>query len=365
MGVIDSLVFHDWSSDLVLENYLTPAYAEWIRQPAEQQGLRIRSAWRHLPFDGDDEPAKTAANADALLAQLFADGRRERVVLGYHDGLLATAHPIRHAAQAIVRAANDWTLDEWVSRDERLYALLLVGAGLPDQAAGEIYRLGENPRVVGVSLGCNALGRPFGDPIYHPLFRAASDLRLPVVLQVGSDAVIDQVTPAVAGGQPTTYGEFRVLGCQSHMSHIGSMIFGSVFDLFPELQVLLVGGGASWLPGYLWGLDYWYKMSPTESPWMTRLPLEYFLDHFYVSTYGFENTPRPELLGNALGRVPDLPSRVLYASGIPNADSVDPNRVIAMLPDVDEEQLFRTNALECFRWPDRSYMPATLLATGG
>jgi hypothetical protein len=272
---------------------------------------------------------------------------------------LATAFPAQYAARNVVRAANDWTIEQWLGRDTRLFGLILVSASLPEEAAAEIRRVGVNDRMVGVALGANALCRPFGDPLYHPIYRAAAELSLPIVIQVRSDEASGLNSAPVAGGLPATFAECHALGAQSHMTHAASLILQNVFELFPDLQFLLVGGGAMWIPAFLWRLDFWYKMIPADSPWIRRLPSEYFMKHFRVATYGIESPAEPERLGRALATLPGLESMLMYASGYPSADSEEPAAIAARLPNAWHEDAFGKNAAGFYRWPgmERSKLP--------
>ena len=100
-------------------------------------------------------------------------------------------------------------MDAWLARDERLYGLILVSGAMADVAAEEIRRLGRNERMVGVAMGANVLNLTFGHPAYHPIYRAAADQGLPVVIQVGSDLPASLLTPPVAGGHASTYASIK------------------------------------------------------------------------------------------------------------------------------------------------------------
>jgi predicted TIM-barrel fold metal-dependent hydrolase len=275
----------------------------------------------------------------------------ERVVLGYDEGLLSTAIGNYHLANAVVQAANDWTVERWLSEDGRLYGLVLVSTGVPEEAAAEIRRVGADERMVGVSLGTNAFGRPFGHPVYHPIFRAAAELELPLVLQVGSDAVFEQLAPPVAGGLPATFGELDVHCAQPLITHVASLIAEGVFELFPGLKVLVVGAGAGWIPGFLWLSDYWQKIVRVETPWLRRPFSEYFLDHVLVDTSDLEAPRRPERLAQLLSTVPGIERVLMYASGYPKPGYEDPAALGARLPEAWHEAVFQTNALDFYRWP--------------
>lgn len=349
IAMIDGLAIHDYRSDLDLGTHLPEAYRELIER-SRDSARRIRARWLY----DNPRPATTvsATDYDAIVGELLGRGA-ERIVLGYEDALLVSGYQGRNASRAITSAVNDWTVAEWLARDPRLHGLILVPTGTPEEAGEEIRRVGTNPRMVGVALGINALGRMFGEPVYHPIYRAAAEMGLPIVLQTVCDGATDQAGPPVAGGAPMTFAEYRALNGQALMSHVGSMILESVFDLFPTLQVLLVGGGATWIPGFLWRLDYWYRITPSDAPGLARLPSEYFNRHFFVSTYGLE-TPPGDALVKALDAHSGLLSRLLYTSCWPNEDSTTTEEALVALPAELHTQIVRANALALYRWPDQT-----------
>jgi predicted TIM-barrel fold metal-dependent hydrolase len=360
--VIDACAFHDWASKRELGPYLPRGWRELLVDRAEIGGtLRARSLYQN-PMGAKDpdaypEQGPAGSDPDLLIRQLLADGARERLILGLDEAILTTAFPAHYVARAVVRAANDWTADRWLSLDSRLYSLILVSNALPEQAVQEIRRMGANERMVGVAMGVNALGKPFGDPIYHPIYAAASELGLPVVLQVGSDNAGTLITPPLAGGLPGTFGEYRALSAQPLMSHVASLILQAVFEVYPGLRIVLLGGGATWVPAFLWRLNYIFQLNRHDAPWLRKPPSEYFREHVRVSTYSLETAPGPERLGRALGALPWFDSVLMYASGYPNSDWEQPAAVAERLPAAWHKRVFRENALDTFRWPDRAARP--------
>jgi predicted TIM-barrel fold metal-dependent hydrolase len=349
MFMIDGCAFHDWRSTGVLTPYMSEAWRAVLERPGDLGGpVNIKSEPYHRHPDAD---------ADVIRAEL-GEFRRcyldvapvDRVVLGYDEGLLSTALNNYNLAQTVVQAANDWTIDRWLSEDERLYGLVLIPTGLPDQAAAEIRRVGQNERMVGVSLGTNPFGRPFGHPVYHPIYRAAAELELPLVLQVGSDAVMHQLSPPVAGGLPATFSELDVHCAQPLVTHVASLISEGVFESFPRLKVLVVGAGAGWIPGLLWLSDYWQKITRVETPWLRRAFSEYFLEHVLVDTSDLEAPRQPERLAQLLSTVPGIERVLVYASGYPKPGYEDPVALGARLPEAWHESVFGANALDFYRW---------------
>jgi uncharacterized protein len=360
-SVIDGCAFHEWVSSMDLLRHMDEGWASVLIPVGSQAVLGLRGS--RLIFDPHVGPTPLierqsgmevpGSDYGAFERDVLGQDAIERVVLGYDLGLQATSFAQRYLARDIARAANDWTIEEWLPRDERLHAMMLVATSIPEAAAAEIRRVGLNDRIVAVALGCNGLGRPFGDPAYHAIYEAAAEVGLPLVLQVGSEISGDQPLPAVAGGNPSTYAEFRAHAGHANWNHVASLITEGVFTRFPKLKVLLVGGGATAIPSQLWALDYWYKMSGPAFPWIERLPSEYFVEHVRVSTLSLENPSRPERLAQALGAFEGIERVLLYTSGYPDAEWETAQQIAERLPSEWHERIFRTNADEFFRWPGR------------
>jgi predicted TIM-barrel fold metal-dependent hydrolase len=297
--------------------------------------------------------AVPGSDYDAFEREILGRPSLDRVVLGYDYGLQGTSFVQRYLARDIAQAANDWTIEEWLPRDERLHAMALVSTSIPDDAAAEIRRVGRNERIVAVNLGCNGLARPFGEPAYHPIYEAAEEVGLPIVIQVGADIAGDHPLPAVPGGNPSTYAEYRAHSGHAIANHFSSLIVEGVFTKFPKLNVLLVGGGVVAYPALIWALDYWYKMTGPAFPWIERLPSEYFVDHVRVSTLSLEKPAEPERLAQALNVFDGIERVLLYTSGYPDDEWETPEQIAARLPQEWHENVFRTNADEFFRWPAR------------
>jgi uncharacterized protein len=356
--VIDGLAFHEWPSLKALAPYLAPGWREVLLRPHDRTGpvnmltpvLYTNPLGGKLPASYP-ETGRAGSSFELLEKLLLSDGERSQVVLGYDDGVAASAFPNYYLARSVVQAANDWTREEWLARDDRLFGLVLIANSLPEDAAAEIRRAGADERFVGVAMGGNGLSRPFGHPVYHPIYRAAAELGLPIVIQAGSDTMADQGTP-VAGGLPATFAAYRALSMESHMSHVASLIVQGVFDLLPDLKVLIVGGGAAWIPGYLWRLDNQYKQIDQEAPWLKALPSEYFSRHVRVATHSLE-APAGGALAKLLGALPGAEHLLVYTSCFPDSDGERPEAVAGRLPAAWGDRVLRRNALELFRWPSR------------
>lgn len=352
-GAVDACVFHEWSSIEEIAPYIEGGWRDLLTTLPPRQ-IQPRPLYSN-PLGGKREETYPAQGSIGLSYEVFADEILDnraagRVVLGYDESILLTASASFHAAKSVIRAINTWTQEDWLARDERLHGLILVSGSMPDVAAEEIRRLGADDRMVGVAIGANALNLTFGHPAYRPILKAAAEQGLPIVLQASSDLAASLLTAPVAGGQATMYGEYQALNTHSPMSHLAAMIIQGVFEELPELKVLVVGGGVTWVPGYVWRLDYAHRFNHQSSPWLKREPSEYFRDHVKIATYQLEQAPSREQLEAVLTSAPWMQSSLVYTSGYPNSDSLTPELVASRLPAGWTDDVLRTNADGLFRW---------------
>jgi uncharacterized protein len=177
-------------------------------------------------------------------------------------------------AAAFCRATNDWIRDEWLNRDPRLCASIVIPAHNTELAVAEIERRADDFRFVQVLMlvsGEVTLGRRQLWPIY----RLAERLRLPIGVHAGS-AYRYAPTPV---GWPSHYVEDYIAQSAAFENQLQSMVAEGVFSKFPELKLVAIESGLTWLSGYIWRADKTWKGVRAEVPWVTRPPSEIVRDH--------------------------------------------------------------------------------------
>jgi hypothetical protein len=177
-------------------------------------------------------------------------------------------------AAALCRATNDWIGQEWLDRDPRLRASIVVPAQSPELAAEEIERCAPDRRFVQVLMllmGELTLGRRY----YWPIYRAADRLGLPVGIHAGS---ANRCAPTPIGW-PSYYLEDYVGHSAGFESQLISLVAEGVFAKFPTLKVVLIESGLSWLPGFAWRADKTWHGVRAEVPWVKTAPSQIIRDH--------------------------------------------------------------------------------------
>ena len=242
-------------------------------------------------------------------------------------------------AAELARATNDWLLDEWVERHDRLAASIVVTPRDAGLAADEVERLGAHPRVAQVLLASPPC--LLGDRSLRPLLAAAEAHGLPILLRAeGAYAGRNRGVSAV--GHPTSRWEYELDLAWSGPVQLLSSLCEGVFDRFPSLRLVMGGFGVAWLPALLWRADREVHAGRTRPPrTLTRLPSELVAEHVRFTTEALEVPDDPAHLTDLLASIGGA-SLLLFASGpLPEPASRLP---IDALPHPWREQALRENA---------------------
>jgi hypothetical protein len=184
---------------------------------------------------------------------------------------------------ALCRATNDWLAKEWLDKEPRLRASIVVSLMDPDAAAEEIERLAGDKRFVQVLV--LVMGEmPLGRRAYWPIYRAAEKHKLPIGIHAGS---MMRHAPTQSG-YPSYLAEDYVHNSQAFATQTISFMAEGVFAKFPELRVVLIESGVSWLPGMMWRVSKDWRGVRTEVPWIKKMPAEIVRDHFRLTIQPFD-----------------------------------------------------------------------------
>ncbi len=189
---------------------------------------------------------------------------------------------------AFARALNDWISHQWLDRDPRLRASIVVPMQNTELAVDEIERCAPDHRFVQVMLlvGSEAT---LGRRQYWPIYAAAERHGLPIGIHAGS-MYRHPVTPV---GWPSTFTEEYVNQATAFQSQLTSLIAEGVFAKFPALTVVLMESGVTWLPAYLWRLTKFWKGLRSEIPWVSDPPISIVRDRVRLTLHPFDAPPDP------------------------------------------------------------------------
>jgi uncharacterized protein len=353
--MIDVDVHNDWISSAVLKPYLDPNFRDYLER-GELPGGRDSFPHAHRPWlhpedfrRKDIQPKTQEDHYDLMRENLLDRYDIDFAILTGEEAIEVSTLANPYYASALARAYNDWMIDWWLPKDERFRGSIVVAPQDAQGAAAEIRRLGDNLKMVQVLMSHGST-RPYGDPIYHPIWEAAAEVGLPVAIHLGGQGGLNH--SPIGGGPSTFYWETHALLCEPAITHVASVIAQGIFEKFPNMKFIIIECGIAWLPAILWRLDANYKALRKETPWLKRLPSEYARQHIRLSTQPLEQPAKKEHLWNILEAI-DGKHTLLFASDYPHWDFDDPNQI--QLPPDWKDNIFDANAREVYtRLPRRS-----------
>ena len=293
--VIDCDLHNVVPSVQALFPYLSEHWREYINQSAFK-GAPETSYPPHAPTSARPDSAPSGPDAgppgsdlDLLRAQVLD-------VFPVEIGILNCAYAIDSihnpdAAAALASAVNDWQSAEWLEKEPRLRASIVVPSHFPELARREIERVAGRRGFIQVVLPVRSEA-PYGNRRYLPIFEAAAKHDLVVGLQFGGRPG----NPPTGVGWPSYYIEEYV--GMSHVFHtqVLSLIVEGVFDRFPNLRMTLIEGGWTWLPSLMWRIDKDWKGLRREVPWNRQLPSDYIKQHMRLTIQPLDAAPDPRTM---------------------------------------------------------------------
>jgi hypothetical protein len=186
-------------------------------------------------------------------------------------------------AAALARAANEWIAQEWLDRDPRLRASIIVPLQSVPDAVEEIERRAGDPRFVQVLVPA-MWEVPYGRRSLWPVWEAAARHGLPLGIHAGSA----YRHPPTSLGWPSYHAEDYAAQALGFQSQVGSLVTEGVFQHLPELKVVLIESGVTWLPSYLWRLGKFWRGVRSEVPWLRESPAEVARRHIRLTVAPFD-----------------------------------------------------------------------------
>jgi uncharacterized protein len=263
-------------------------------------------------------------------------------------------------AEAQARAYNDWCSDHVMEGEGRLFG---AGAVPPmheaddvPRVAAEIRRVADLPGLVSVFMRPNPAvdWRPFNDPVYDPIWEAASDTGLPIALHPFLAADLPGACVGLRLGRPRhsdgryvddfdpnrpvnideqlAHPELRgtaiftqaIANPVDVMSSIAYLLAGGVCERFPDAKFIFLEANGGWLVPWLERLDHHCKKFQWEVTDLSLLPSEYMRRQCWISFDPDEAMLRTTAESPLVGA-----DRIIWASDYPHPD--------AKFPGVTEE----------------------------
>jgi hypothetical protein len=258
---------------------------------------------------------------------------------------------VLHGAQALMsedlsaafcRGVNNWVAAEWLDRDPRLRASILVPQHSGELAAEEIERMAGDRRFVQVLMLAMA-ELPLGRRQTWPIYRAAEKHGLPIGIHAGSTFR----HPPSAGGWGSTLLEDYVSYAQGFAGALNSLLAEGVFQKFPELKVVLIESGVTWLPASMWRINKTWRGVRSEVPWLNRLPADIIRERVRLTAQPLDTPPDAGGLAMVLEQL-GSDDMLLFASDYPHWQYDGDDPVPAGIPAGMLQKMMVENALATY-----------------
>lgn len=264
------------------------------------------------------------------------------------NGLASVNHD--QTAVAIAEAYNSYLLDNFVDVEDRLKSNIIVPPQKPHKGAEEIDRLGNEKDIVGVQIPGTGLIPPAGHEWYDPIYQAAQDHGLPVLMHSGNSPSTSAF-PVQRHWAETFVEDHAFTFPVEAMWHLISMVFQGVPERYPDLNFVFQESGVEWVGWIMGRLDDHYLQCSQDVPILTKLPSEYILDQFHFGSQPLGERGSPEhtaMLIEAAGG----PDTVMYATDHPHPDFDPPEemfqKINSYFDDDDVRRMMGETALSVF-----------------
>ena len=295
-----------------------------------------------------DQVRPAAYDPRKYLDENAADGVMGQVLYP-SEALLAYGIPDSRLCSAAMRAYNDYIADFCSEDRGRLKGIALLNVDDPLEAVAELARCREKGLAGAMISVLPPADRGYDRPLYEPLWSAAVDLDMPLSMHVATGR---QHASAVAQESTVRVTE-AAFYLQDHFvrKSLGEMIFSGVFERHPKLRVGSIEHEVSWVPFFLFQMDYCYTDRPLRGDWHR------FADPDARPSHFFRNNCFVSFQEDAVGvRVRDVVGvrTLAWGSDYPHTEATFPRsreivaEILADVPQDERELILRDNAARLY-----------------
>jgi predicted TIM-barrel fold metal-dependent hydrolase len=212
----------------------------------------------------------------------------------------------------------------------------------PEAAVEEIERFADDKRFVQVLTLC--MGEmPLGRRIYWPVYEAAQRHGFALGVHAGSAY---RHAPSQSGFL-SYLAEDYVHQVQGFAAQVGSFVSEGVLGKFPDMKIVLIESGVSWLPGQMWRMSKDWRGARIEIPWVKEPPSALVRRQIRMTTQPFDAPRDPAELERIIEHL-DCDDMLLFSTDYPHAQFEGEAAIPAGFPERLIDRLVRENALATY-----------------
>jgi predicted TIM-barrel fold metal-dependent hydrolase len=262
---------------------------------------------------------------------------------------------------AMIRAYNDWHIDEWAGTyPGRIIPLALPVLADPQEAADEVRRCAaKGCHAVTFSSNPHDIGLPslYTDH-WDPFFRACEETGTVLCIHIGSNSK----APTTSPDAPVEL--IYTLSPIGSFEAAGDILWSKLFLRFPNLKLALSEGGIGWVPYFLERVDYLYRHTQHWSGMDLggRLPSELWSEHvvlcFIDDMVGAKNLDTLNI------------DNVTWESDYPHSDTTwpqSPEKAMRHMTGLSDEvinKITHLNAMRTFSYDPFAHIPREQATVG-
>ncbi len=247
-------------------------------------------------------------------------------------------------ALAVLRAYNDWHVDEWCgSYPGRFIPMGIPVIWDPHLAADEIRRLAKKGvHSVTFTENPHKLGEPsFHEAYWDPVWEACVDENVVVSVHLGSSGELVVTAPNAPVDVMITLQPMNIAQAAA------DLLWSRIPKHYPDLRIALSEGGTGWIPYFLERVDRTYEMhrSWTGQDFGDLLPSDVFRRHFLTC---FISDPVGVRVRDMIGI-----DNIAWECDYPHSDSMwpgAPEELGAVLEGVPDDEVAKITHQNAMRW---------------
>ena len=242
--------------------------------------------------------------------------------------------------RACFTAYNDWVAEFRSHCPPRLHPIALLSLDDIPLAVKELERCAKIGLKGGMIWGVPPDDKPYYNELYDPFWAAAQALKMPLSLHVitqrnqkswsrdkarTEEKPRDESAPIVFGGVKMLIRTMQPVYEVQHT--LSSLIFGKVFERFPELRIVSAENDTGWIAHFMYRLDHMYGKFGTmrEETKLQMQPSEYVRRNIWAT---FQDDAIGPMTYKYFGE-----NNYMWASDFPHTDSTWPNSLQVIKQD--------------------------------
>jgi predicted TIM-barrel fold metal-dependent hydrolase len=306
-------------------------------------GMTPRAEFR-VPFPGGSNRRQRADSAREMRQGL--DALHVDLAVLFPDHLLYLPMERNPAfASALARAYNAWVYERWLLEEPTLKGSLVVAPQDPVRGAEDIRRHAAHREFVCIYLPASGVRPLYGHHSYEPVYEAAIEVGLPVVLH--SVEAVFPTFPFQLEVFQTTFAQHAVSHPFAMMANLISMLETGIPARYPELKIGFMEAGVGWVPFMMNRLDKEYLERRREIPFLQERPSHY-MRRFFYGTQPIEEPERTRDIVELFGLF-DGENQAMFASDWPHHDFDHPRYVFGLpFSDAAKRKIMAENAIRFF-----------------